>query len=326
MKTPFYSGIITNYRCTAACRHCMFASSPQHRSGFITPEMSEHLALLLKKSGCRSVHIGGGEPFMNFSALCSLIEKLAENGISIDYIETNASWCKSEDFVRTRLKKLRELGVDTVMASVDPFHIEFVPLERPLLLCRILREEGFDYFICKERYLRKLFKLDHDRTYSREELCEILGDDYIADTASDYGLGMNGRALAIAPKLYRKRPIEQLLTRGKCESLEIPQHCHFDLDGNAVPSGCPGLVCKAEDYLNDNFPTDKYPVFSRLASGGVKSLYDYALEKEFVPDREGYVSRCALCYAMRSHLVKTDKSPDLSPIDFYNEVDCCIKK
>jgi len=251
----------------------MFASSPQHRSGFITPEMSEHLALLLKKSGCRSVHIGGGEPFMNFSALCSLIEKLAENGISIDYIETNASWCKSEDFVRTRLKKLRELGVDTVMASVDPFHIEFVPLERPLLLCRILREEGFDYFICKERYLRKLFKLDHDRTYSREELCEILGDDYIADTASDYGLGMNGRALAIAPKLYRKRPIEQLLTRGKCESLEIPQHCHFDLDGNAVPSGCPGLVCSAEDYLNDNFPRDKYPVFSRLASGGLKSLY-----------------------------------------------------
>ena len=61
-------------------------------------------------------------------------------------------------------------------------------------LARHLNEEGFDYFIWQERFLRRLLKLEHNRTYNRKELEGILGKNYVADTAREYGVGMNGRA------------------------------------------------------------------------------------------------------------------------------------
>ena len=62
MNTPYYSGIITNYVCTAACRHCMFGSSPSCPKDFITADEAERTAALLREAGTTSVHIGGGEP------------------------------------------------------------------------------------------------------------------------------------------------------------------------------------------------------------------------------------------------------------------------
>lgn len=326
MNTPLYSGIITNYVCTAACRHCMFGSSPDCPKEFITAETAENLAALLEEAGTDSVHIGGGEPFVHFSALCTLIDALNRHGIGVDYIETNAFWAKDDNLVRERLWELTKRGVTTVMVSADPFHIEYVPIGRVLNLIRLLDEEGFDYFVWQERYLKKLARLDRDRTYTREELEAILGKDYIADTAREYGLGMNGRALSIAQQLYPKQPADLLCDPRPCRKLPEPHHCHFDLYGNAVPSGCPGLSTDARDYLSEAFEREKYPVFSRLLEGGTAALYRYAEEHGFVPDPEGYPTKCAFCYAMRSYLVKHRPSADLSPACFYENIDKTLSK
>ena len=321
MNTPVYSGIITNYVCTAACRHCMFASSPQIEKEYISPETAERLASLLREAGTSSVHIGGGEPFMNFEALLTLIRTLKRHGVGIDYIETNAFWCSDDAFVRDRLARLKEAGADSVMVSVDPFHLEFVPLERPIRLCRLLREYGFDYFIWKERYLRTLFKLDHTRAYSHEELKAALGEDYICETAAEYGLGMNGRAVFIAEDLYPSRKAEEWLSDTPCSSLGDTAHCHLDLYGNIVPSGCPGIAAEAKDYLLEFFPEETYPVLSRLTRGGLRALYEYACENGFKPREEGYPSRCSLCFAMRNYLRKKIPSADLAPACFYNSME-----
>ena len=320
MNTPVYSGIITNYTCTAACKHCMFASSPQRPKEFISAETSENIARLLKKAKTASVHIGGGEPFMNFKALCTLIECLSRNGIGIDYIETNAFWCSDEDFTKKRLTALKELGVNTVMVSVDPFHIEFVPLDRPVRLCRLMREMGFDYFVWKERYLRRFRNFDTNKTYSENELMELLGTDYVTETAEEYGVGMNGRAIAIADKLYRRQSAEKWITPDGCTNLSEPCHCHFDLYGCAVPSGCPGLSMEAEDYLSENYSFEKYPVFTRLYYGGTAMLWEYARENGFAPSENGYPTKCAFCYAMREYLAEKSPSSDLSPLCFYEDM------
>lgn len=321
MNSPVYSGIITNYTCTAACRHCMFASSPERPKDFITAEMADRIARLLRKAKTSSVHIGGGEPFIHFPALCTLIESLNRYEIGVDYIETNAFWCADDEFTKQRLQKLRELGVTTMMVSVDPFHIEFVPLERPVRLCRLLREMGFDYFIWKERYLRRFRSFDLTKKYSEQELSELLGKDYITETAAEYGVGMNGRALAIADQAYPRKPAERWITSVPCTELMEPCHCHFDLYGNAVPSGCPGLAMEAEDYLNEALSPEKYPVMTRLYTGGTESLYEYAKEKGFSPSEEGYPTRCAFCYAMRRYLAEEKTpSPDLAPLCFYEDM------
>jgi len=325
MNTPAYAGIITNYVCTAACRHCMFASAPDCPKEYISPETAEQTAAILEKANTRSVHIGGGEPFMNFAALCSLIEALHRHGIGIDYIETNAFWASDDDFIKERLLKLRFLGVDTIMVSVDPFHIEFVPLERPLRLCRMLEKCGFDYFIWKERYLHQLMKLDCTKTHTKEELMQVLGNTYITATAAEYGLGMNGRALAIAADLYERKPAKNWCTSVPCDSLPGTCHCHFDLYGNTVPSGCPGLAAKTEDYLSENIPIDTYPVFARILKGGTSALFTYAKECGFVPAAEGYPTKCAFCYAMRAYLIRSGKiSRDLAPACFYEQMEKII--
>ena len=320
MNTPIYSGIIMNYVCTAKCRHCMFLSSPSCPKHYITPDMADHLASVLERAGTSSVHIGGGEPFMNFSALCALIEALNRHRIGIDYIETNAFWAKEEPVIRERLSKLQALGVTSIMVSVDPFHIEFVPLERPIRLCQIMNDMDFDYFIWQDRYLRKMLRLgmDKTKTYTHEELQKILGKNYIADTAAEYGLGMNGRALTIAGEIYPNRPAGDWITSSPCSSLLDVSHCHLDLYGNIVPSGCPGIAAEAEDYLTEQIPASKYPVMNRLLNGGTKALYDYASEKGFIPSPEGYPTKCAFCYAMRSFLHTTVPSDDLAPDESYS--------
>ncbi len=321
MNTPIYSGIILNYVCTASCRHCMFASAPDCPKEYITEDTAERLAALLEEAGTASVHIGGGEPFMNFKALCGLIEALRRHGVEVDYIETNAFWCADEGVIDERLTKLKSLGVTTIMVSVDPFHIKYVPLERPLRLCQRMNEFGFDYFLWQERYLRKLHRLDRTRVYTKEELQKALGKHYVTDTAAEYGLGMNGRALKIAGEIYENRPAEELAVTSPCSSLLGVGHCHLDLYGNIVPSGCPGIAADARDYLEENIPAEKYPVMARLLGGGTAALYEYASEKGFVPAAEGYPTKCAFCYAMREFLEKNAPSADLMPGCFYRSME-----
>ncbi len=326
MNTPVYSGIITGYTCTAACRHCMFASSPDCPKDFMTTDMAEKLASLLAKAGTTSVHIGGGEPFYHFPSLRLTIEALHRHGIEIDYIETNGFWAAKEDFVRGRLTTLRQLGVTTVMVSVDPFHIEYVPLERVLLLCHLLEEYGFDYFLWQQRFLKKLLKLDLTMVHTPAELKKLLGEHYVTDTAAEYGLGMNGRALAIAGEIYPNKTAESFLDTPPCRKILRPQHCHLDLYGKAVPSGCPGIAVEAEDYLRERIDGEQYPVLARLIRGGLRELYAYAAAHGFTPDKGGYPTACALCYALRTYLHKKAPSQDLSPDCFYAEMDKTLEK
>ncbi len=320
MKRPTGSGIITNYNCTAECAHCMFASSPECKKEYISPKMSESLASLLKKASARSVHIGGGEPFMNFDALINLVDALNRHDIPVDYIETNAFWCRDLEFAERRLDILRDHGVSSVMVSVDPFHIEYVPLELPLKLCALLEKKGFSYFVWQDRFLRRLMKLDITKTHTQEELRALLGEDYIADTTREYGLGMNGRALSIAYHIYDKKHYSEFLTEELCQSLSLPRHCHLDLYGNAVPSRCTGLSVDARSYLEGDIDEAKYPVFARLARSGTKELFSYAKENGFVPREDGYPTKCAFCYDMRKYLFETCPTEDLSPQDFYTNM------
>ncbi|MDR1574861.1 MAG: hypothetical protein LBS37_02540 [Treponema sp.] len=57
---------MVNYRCTAACRHCLYACSPTRRAGYLSREVMREICRLLRKGGIGSVHIGGGEPFLDF--------------------------------------------------------------------------------------------------------------------------------------------------------------------------------------------------------------------------------------------------------------------
>ena len=124
-----HGGVMANYRCTAACRHCLYACSPDRTDGYISEKTAVSVAALLRTAGCRSVHIGGGEPFLNFEGLLMLVRKMTDAGVRVEYIETNAYWAADRRQAVKRLGELAQAGADTLCISIDPFHAEYVPPE-----------------------------------------------------------------------------------------------------------------------------------------------------------------------------------------------------
>ncbi len=310
-------GIVPTYRCTAACRHCLYGCSGKSDGRYIDGDESARLCRTLVGMGCRSVHIGGGEPFLQFDALLQLVREVNASGLHLEYIETNAYWCKPADIADAadKLARLREAGAECLLISVDPFHLEYVPLERPLALAELCRRVGMDYFVWQQRYVSALSKLDRSRVYKRQELEEILGKNYVFDIANSYGLSYNGRALNIAREYLPKKPHADYLHAPPCRELLGTNHYHADYNCNFIPPGCTGIAVALED-LHD-ISAEKYPVFTTLAEQGVAALLQYAQGAGFTPSPEGYVSKCDLCYACRKYLLTNKPSRDIYPEHYY---------
>ena len=312
-------GIIANYRCPASCGHCMYGCSPTSEAGYIDDSTAKKVCARLYSLGCRSVHIGGGEPFLNPGGLVKLIENIKDSGLRLDYIETNAAWITSDDDRNRKiLSSVVRAGGGCIMVSADPFHVEFVPFWKTERLIRLFSEMNISNFVWQEKYLPVLRKLDPERTYKTEELSSIFGYDVAERCAREYGMGFNGRALNLLRKYGKKYPVSSLL--GSCPELYNTNHFHADYLNRYIPSGCTGMGILLED-VDSALDEKKYPVMARLLVGGVGALFEYAQKEGFIPAPEGYGSKCDLCFNIRKFFIKIDRAayPDLTPESYYNQ-------
>ena len=297
-----HAGIMPNYECSAACRHCLYACSPTYESGgYMTETVMDETFGLLREGGCRSVHIGGGEPFLNFDGLLTLLQKAAKHGVYVDYIETNACWATDEDTITKHLTALRKAGADTLCISVDPFHAEYVPYAFPLRLAQVCQKKSFGFFLWQERFLAMLRDVAPNASHDRNALEKLIGPDYIRDTANAYGIRMGGRAINIENEYHARKPTEQVLSSKPCTGLVSTGHFHVDMYNRFIPPGCTGFVVPMEDVVRGIQP-GKYPVLEALYSGGVAGLLEFAKNHGFEPDVEGYASGCGLCFYIREFL------------------------
>ena len=85
-------GLITNYFCTSSCKHCLYNCSPQWEKRYIDSKTAEKSLMKIRPLGCRSVHIGGGEPLLRPDKLGTVLEVASKIGVSVEYIETNSSF------------------------------------------------------------------------------------------------------------------------------------------------------------------------------------------------------------------------------------------
>ena len=313
IKTLSSGGIIPNYHCSAECRHCLYGCSLSWSNDYITKEKAREICRNLKLRGCRSVHIGGGEPFLNFNGLLDLVDEILYAGLLLEYIETNASWVTGN--VRDKLSELKAHGVECLLISVDPFHIEYIPLEKPIALIKACNN-CLDYFVWKQNFIAPLSKMSMIIKHGREELESTLGEDYIYDTAKKYGIGYNGRALNIAREFCETKPFDQIISSGPCMEIVGTNHYHVDYLGSYIPPGCTGMGVPLDEL--DNINEDKYPVFTKLYEKGIKGLYSYATENGFKENRS-YTSKCELCFEIRKYLNKNKKTADITPDDFYKQ-------
>lgn len=312
-------GIIVNYVCSSACGHCLYRSSPKRDKSYASVDTMRPCLQKVRSLGCRSMHIGGGEPLLHPDRLVSIIDCAQACGVAIDYIETNGSWHRDDASTRQTLKTLMQHGADTLMVSVDPFHNGFIPFAKVRAVIEAAQRVGMRLFAWKMEFAPDITRMDESRPHKLGEYAKLFGEEYIAELPGRYGLHMNGRALDTFRETHAGRSAQQVLqkTNAPCSEMWQTSHFHIDLYGNYVFTSCVGMAVACED-LGAKLDPAKYPHLQMLTGGGVGALYEHAVRKHGFVAREKYVNKCDLCQHVRKHLVmKGERAADLQPVEFY---------
>ncbi|MDD3242701.1 MAG: radical SAM protein [Eubacteriales bacterium] len=314
-----YGGIIMNYACSSRCAHCLYACAPQRDKAYLDEATAERLLDALAAQGCMEVHIGGGEPFLQPEALIRFCRRLRQRGFSVDYVETNSSWATDEKRTRDICRRLREAGVHTLLLSISPYHLGYVPLARVKALMAACRDTGMEIFLWRREFWEELEAMGAG-THSRAEFEAKYGADYWRQFARRYGVGLGGRARETYQAGLPHKSAETV-EKQPCRELFNTGHFHMDCYGYYIPSGCTGLGIAVEDLKA--LPTGKYPLIEALHAGGVAALHRLAKEKfGFTADPAGYIDGCHLCSHIREYLALDAHAacPELHPMDHYRQL------
>ncbi|WP_457573569.1 radical SAM protein [Desulfolithobacter sp.] len=316
-------GLITNYDCSSRCGHCLYRCSPFRSREYISDDRASAAFALARSLGCRSMHIGGGEPLLRPGRLEKILKLAAREGVGIDYVETNSSWFRDLEQACGLLERLKEAGLRTLLVSISPFHNEYIPLARTRGVLEACRRTGIAVFPWQEQFLSELGRFDTKTTVKLVSLEEHFGPGYVAGLVERYGIRAGGRALETFRSHRPLLPLEDILRQSDsgCRELGDTTHFHLDLQGNYIPGLCSGLVLDWSD-LGQPVDLEKYPVLTKLALEGVASLYRWARDVYgFSPVHTSYWSRCELCAEIRQYLVygNPERFAELQPREFYLE-------
>ncbi len=315
-------GLITNYYCSSRCRHCLYGCSPDWEKRYITRDQAGDNFRAVKSLKCRSVHIGGGEPFLNPDGLKEVVREAFDQGVSIEYIETNSSWFIDEPGAVELLSEIRHLGVSTLLVSISPFHNEHIPFRKVLGVMEACRRSGLTVFPWVQGFVSDISSFDVDTIHSLKEYTGRFGAGYVAGIPDRYWMHFGGRAIETFRDLFSPRPAS--IIAGSCcgcRELADTSHFHLDLFGNYVPGLCSGLAIRSPDLRRPLTVTD-YPIITTLFNRGVAGLYEIAVSEYGFAPADGYLSKCHLCLSIRKYLVMVKKidSPELQPNQFYENV------
>jgi len=330
---PVSAGIILSYKCSSACKHCMYACSPRWRADWTTERNVElvlkQLASSIKPSpyGPENVslnhglHFTGGEPFLNFELLLSTVKAADELMIPSVFVETNCFWCVNDEQVREKLTALKQAGLKGMLISVNPFILEQVPFERTERAVKISKEIfGRNTMIYQEIFYHQFKNLGVKGTLAIDQYLE---NDRLALRYSE--LLPMGRACYRLNHLFTKYPAKAFFGESCISELTRNWHVHIDNYFNYIAGYCGGISlgdARDLDALAQGIDLHDKPVLRALATD-IRNLYDFAVrEFDYAEKEEGYVSKCHLCIDIRRHIAqRTDEFKELQPRELYFQLE-----
>jgi organic radical activating enzyme len=318
----FSGGIITNYYCTSQCGHCLYGCSPKWEKKYLEQALASKIFTKIKQLGCSSIHVGGGEPFLNIPDLKSVLSKAKQLNVKIEYIETNSSWFIDQKNAREILSSLKKLGTSTLLISMSPFHNEYIPFKKVKNVIRACQAEGISIIPWIEDFYAEINSFDDNQIHGIEAYQKKFGKNYLSHIPSRYWIHFGGRALETFRTVFPPKALKEILQEGKgCRELIDTTHFHIDLFGNYIPGLCTGLAIQYQDLVKP-LDLDKYFFLNILFHKGILGLHNYARDEHgFIP-RQDYLSKCDLCLDIRIFLVRQRKlkSVELQPLEFYTRV------
>ncbi|MBF0245001.1 MAG: radical SAM protein [Planctomycetes bacterium] len=316
-------GLMLSYRCTSTCKHCVYRCSPRMPDEWITLEMAERiLENLAEEPDFGGLHFAGGEATLRMDLLLEIIRLAVKKRVPIEYLETNAGWCRDPLSTREQFLRLRDAGLPCVMISASMYHNEFIPFRNTRTAAEaaaaVFGEGGF--FVYPAHLYNLLSRLGGDGRLSLDDFCQELGLSPGSRELHDlFPLIPGGRVPEALACFYAPKPATAFAGQC-CESkLTSPHHVHFDLYGNLFTGSCCGISPASVRELHPALDPECHPIFTALCRQGPCGLLELAGRHGFIPDEAGYRGACDLCYRLRRHLHSTGLFAELKPDSFYAE-------
>ena len=284
---PISGGLLLSYKCSAECRHCMYACSPKWKGDWIAKEDLEEvlsqLAGRIRPSpwGDQAVslnyglHFTGGEPFLNFELLVEAVEMAEELKIPSTFVETNCFWCSNDETTRERLRLLKGAGLKGILISVNPFYAEYVPFERTERCIRISQEVfGANVTVYQVAYYNRFKRLGIKERISLEDYLELAKSERLTEQVE---LFLMGRATRQLREFYPTYPAHRFFNE-PCQPPFLREwHNHFDNYGNFMPGYCGGISLghwrNLDALEREGIDLEEHPVLGFLIAGDMRGLY-----------------------------------------------------
>jgi hypothetical protein len=331
---PISGGLMLSYKCSAECRHCMYACSPKWTGDWITVDQLERYLPQLAKvimpspyghqdmSLNHGLHFSGGEPFLNFELLLKAVEISETLKIPSTFVETNCFWCKSDGHTRYRLGLLKQKGLKGILISVNPFYAEYVPFERTDRCTRISQEVfGANVMVYQMEYYRQFKRLGVTGRLSIDEYLKLSGEKSLSERVE---LFLMGRAADKLKGLYPGHRAKRFFHTPCLPDFLRSWHNHFDNYGNFMPGYCGGISLgswfELDRLIKEGIDLQNRPVLKYLVKEDMQVLLDFAFDKGYQELGDGYVSKCHLCLDIRKYLVSKEDYDELQPVQFYEQL------
>ena len=331
VPAPVSGGLMLSYKCSAECRHCMYACSPRWSADWISPEdLEECLSLLAPRIrpspwGARSMslnyglHFTGGEPFLNYELLLTAVQIADQLDIPSTFVETNCFWCRDDEVTRERLQRLKDAGLGGILISVNPFYAEYVPFERTERCIRI-SDEVFDrnVIVYQREYCNRFRRMGIRKRISLEEYIARTGNESLTQEVEIFLIGRAARQLH---GFYPSHPARMFFAEPCRPPFLRNWHNHFDNYGNYMPGYCGGISLGSwhdlDTLTEEGINLEEHPVLGFLIAEDIEGLLHFAQDYGYNESGKGYVSKCDLCLDLREHLVAKGDFPELNPKEFY---------
>lgn len=304
MPVKYWSraGLMLTAWCSARCACCYLGCGPDCDVDMDVEAACRIWGQLRRASphGCR-IHLTGGEPFRSWQRLLAVCRRAsAANPGSFEKVETNAFWAVDDELVRRRLRDLDATGMARLVISADPYHQQFIPIERCRRLARIAGG------VLGRRRVRVRWWGWLAEGFDTAGLDETARQELFVQYAARGRVRLAGRAAgSLAPSLPGRAPA-QFADRCCSQPLLRAKHVHVSPEGAVMPGTCGGIVlgwacCRtpvAEIWAALASDRADRPILTTLACAGPVGLMHRARGAGFIPAAT-YASPCHLCWDTR---------------------------